>query len=348
MAGRKQHHVPQLLQRGFGEKSGKETQVFVFEKSGRVFPTNTKNYGAQRDFYAVKDDSFVDDMITEYENDINSFVGQLKEKNSIALKDTKTISGLIAHLETRTLFLRQEMAFLMGAVTSTISDLFSRSSNVEKILRVYLREHPNFLEEKLSEFKIESKNIGLARDLVSSQMDDLIKSASKSLSVEFSRMWRTVEAELIDTIKSSHLKSLREQNANPVRAKFYQDLTYRVHDEIDGSFILPDVMTVFVTSNGIKPFTSKGDIVESVIFPLTSSQILIGERAHNVIRPLKQVNRILASAAFSSFIAKSDSPELRSLTSRIGRNAELLSNAEVNNTKREFISELMVGSKKRP
>ena len=345
MAGRKQHHVPQLLQRGFGDKSGKETQVFVFQKSGHVYQANTKDYGAQRDFYAVKDDSFVDDMITDYENDINYFILPLKAEDPIALADTETISGLIAHLETRTLFLRQEMAVLMGAVTSTISDLFSRPRNVEKILQVYLREHPNFLEEKLSELRIESKNLALAHDLVSSQMEDLIRGASVDLSAEFSKVWRTVEADLIDTIKSAHIDSLKKQNASQVRAKFYEDLNYRVHNEIDGSFILPDVMTVFVTSDGIKPFTSKNDIVESVIFPLSSSQILIGEKANKVTRPLKQVNRMLASAAFGSFVAKSDSPEFRSLVCRIGRNAELLSNAELNNTRREFISELIVGSK---
>lgn len=157
MAGRKHHHVPQLLQRGFGEKTGKETQVFVYEKSGRVFQTNTKNYGAKRDFYAIEDDSFVDEMITDYENDINSFISQLKANNSTALEDTKTISGLIAHLETRTLFLREEMAVLMGAVSSTICHLFSSSSNVEKIIQVYMREHPNFLDEKLKELNIEAK-----------------------------------------------------------------------------------------------------------------------------------------------------------------------------------------------
>lgn len=285
-------------------------------------------------------------MITDYENDINSFISQLKANNSTTLEDTKTISGLIAHLETRTLFLREEMAVLMGAVSSTICHLFSSSSNVEKIIQVYMREHPNFLDEKLKELNIEAKNFELARDLVSSQIDDIIKNTSQDLSAQFSKTWKTIEADLINIIKSSHLKSLKEQNASTVQTKFYENLKYRLHDEIEGSFILPDVMTVFMTSNGIKLFTSKGDVVESVIFPLTSSQLLIGERVETLNRPLKQWNRILASAAFGSFIAKSDSPNFRSLACRIGRNAELLSDADINETKRAFITELMMSSSK--
>lgn len=181
---------------------------------------------------------------------------------------------------------------------------------------------------------------------MSSQIDDIIKNTSHDLSAQFSKTWKTIEADLINIIKSSHLKSLKEQNASTVRTKFYENLKYRLHDEIEGSFILPDVITVFMTSNGIKPFTSKGDVVESIIFPLTSSQLLIGERVETLNRPLKQWNRILASAAFGSFIAKSDSPNFRSLACRIGRNADLLSDADINETKRAFITELMVGSSK--
>ena len=50
MAGRKQHFIPQALQRGFGVAKGKKTQVYVFKKGQEPYHSSTEGVAAQRDF----------------------------------------------------------------------------------------------------------------------------------------------------------------------------------------------------------------------------------------------------------------------------------------------------------
>lgn len=103
MSGRKHHHVPQFLQRRFGQTGRKSTKVFVYKKDGRVFPTSTENYGAERDFYAEGDDFFVDDLITDYEEDIQPFLGRLNEGESphLAIVELSRKSYLILKCDLR-------------------------------------------------------------------------------------------------------------------------------------------------------------------------------------------------------------------------------------------------------
>ncbi|GKS86101.1 hypothetical protein AVMA1855_18135 [Acidovorax sp. SUPP1855] len=68
MAGRKQHFIPQALQRGFGQAKGKKTQVYVFKKGSEPYLSSTEGVAAQRDFYSEpSDEETLDDRITKYE-----------------------------------------------------------------------------------------------------------------------------------------------------------------------------------------------------------------------------------------------------------------------------------------
>lgn len=75
MAGRKQHYIPQALQRGFeAAKSGKHSQVWVFRKCQVPYLSSTEGVGAQRHFYSepAAGEATLDDLITEYEKDVLS------------------------------------------------------------------------------------------------------------------------------------------------------------------------------------------------------------------------------------------------------------------------------------
>ena len=68
MAGRKQHFIPQALQRGFGVAKGKKTQVYVFKKGQEPYHSSTEGVAAQRDFYSEPSaEQSLDDKITTYE-----------------------------------------------------------------------------------------------------------------------------------------------------------------------------------------------------------------------------------------------------------------------------------------
>lgn len=72
MSGRKQHFIPQLVQRGFAAAKGrKSTQVYVFSKGKQPYLTATDRVAAQRDFYSPpSDEESLDDKITHYEGSV--------------------------------------------------------------------------------------------------------------------------------------------------------------------------------------------------------------------------------------------------------------------------------------
>jgi len=68
MAGRRQHYVPQFLQRGFCIDSDvNSSQCWVFRYEKEPFRCSTKNVGVSKDFYSTQDDTALDDLITEKE-----------------------------------------------------------------------------------------------------------------------------------------------------------------------------------------------------------------------------------------------------------------------------------------
>jgi hypothetical protein len=77
MGGRKQHYLPQFLQRSFAHRRNKDTYyVHVHERDTRYSP-NTAGVGAIRDFYSTPEDTLADDNITEAESVLGRTVNQI-------------------------------------------------------------------------------------------------------------------------------------------------------------------------------------------------------------------------------------------------------------------------------
>ncbi len=68
MSGKRQHFVPQFLQRPFASlEDGKSCLTYVYRKNKLPFETSTRHVGVGNHFYSKSDDAFLDDLITEAE-----------------------------------------------------------------------------------------------------------------------------------------------------------------------------------------------------------------------------------------------------------------------------------------
>src|SRR5205085_12024747 len=74
MAGRKQHHIPRLLLRGFiAPEFAPAQRVWLFRRNKAGIVVNIRDAAAQRNFYSaakadVADPQTLDDVITDYES----------------------------------------------------------------------------------------------------------------------------------------------------------------------------------------------------------------------------------------------------------------------------------------
>jgi hypothetical protein len=108
MAGKRQHTIPQFLQRGFASAiRGKNTFVFMYRKGLKGREINTENVGVETHFYGQPGHGSVDDVITDFEYSYSPFVNELRV---CSVKDgpieDQRIPRLINHLCMRTRSLR--------------------------------------------------------------------------------------------------------------------------------------------------------------------------------------------------------------------------------------------------
>ncbi|MBF0263141.1 MAG: DUF4238 domain-containing protein [Magnetococcales bacterium] len=119
MSGRKQHYIPQFLLRKFAAiKKKKGNQVYVYTKEKCIL-TETKNIGAERDFYsslAIPGIQQLDDKITNHEKEMAVMLISLLNKGTSVSVDADIAASFVTHLTSRTKFIRQ-------AISSGFEDL---------------------------------------------------------------------------------------------------------------------------------------------------------------------------------------------------------------------------------
>lgn len=325
MAGRKHHHVPQLLQRRFGLQGAKSTKIVVYTVDKAPFITSTANYGAERDFYANGNDFFVDDLITSFEGDIQSFVMRLIEGDGNALDDKVTIAALITHLEMRSMFLRNQLFEISGMMGDFIENIFGDRKNLIKVLNNCLKENPDILRDALIKNLGENAPIAALEEFILPQIKPFIGQQSAVMAEGFADMFMGMRDALKDSVKPAHLKALNRRPGDVARTKFYSELNFSIQRAPLGSFILPDTMTAFCTANKVTPFTQKGDDLVEVFLPLASDVMLVGDAKKSRPRQVSELNSMLASISLNSFIGLEDKSEFRRLVRKIGKNAKIFS-----------------------
>lgn len=329
--------MPQMIQRGFGRITKKSYQVIVYGRDGTVFPTSTAGYGAERDFYADGDDFIVDDLITEYENDIHEFYRKLVEADSEALQNRALIAGLIAHLELRSHFFREHLSERVEYFGAGFQAILSNPSKLSSMLASALAENPDILSNGIKENIGDHDLIEPLAKHIGPTIEHLIKINAKRFSKELSERFIECGMPFFSDIRRAHLRAVGKEIGDPKRKETYIDLNYTVHEIDDAPLILPDTMVAFCSIDRAIPFLDKGFPLDHILLPLTSKRILIGSKKKPLVRPAIVMNKILASTSFTRFIADRDDERLRRLTSRIGRNASILTNSDINRILRKII-----------
>lgn len=339
MSGRKNHHVPQLLQRGFGIQGRKNVEIWVYSKDKPPFPTSTQNFGAQRDFYIEGDDTSADDLITEFEGEMNSFIQSLRNGDLQALQDRSTIASILAHLEIRSKFFREELMFISDTLFSELKNYLSTPKNMLNYLRTTVTNSPDIIKDGMDAFGLSDEDRKLTDAWVETNLDQLLEKRVTESMAQFQSVMGMLIESLAETIKRGHLKALRKNVREIGRRHAYLELSYRVVHFKEPALILPDTMVTFLKRKGsATPFLGNSVEIQELYLPLTSEAALHGYRGDPVMRELSTVNRVLASCAGQSFVAQTNNEQFHALTSRIGKNAQVISRAEMRKVIREVLA----------
>lgn len=342
MSGRNQHHFWQVLQRGFGvQRKPDYTTVFVYQKDKPPFPVGTRNFGAERDFFDFRPGSGADDLITKTEHELQGLVRYLQNGGQVTADHTESISVLIAHLETRTKFLRQHFAEAVSDLMGELNQWFANPEIFKKMMKKYASDNPEKIDALLAQYVDEPSVRAALANVIIENLDMLGAEIIQSASDDATHLMKAFAENICEIAKQSHITAILSTTSDSVRRDRYLGLNYRMQSGFGGNLICPDTMTSFLTGGKPKPFLDKDDRLEAVLLPLTSDLMLIGETSASVDRTNQSVLRILASTSYTAFIASSDVPDLCRLSSRIGKNAQVLSGADIKSIKRDTLAGLL-------
>jgi hypothetical protein len=106
MAGKRQHYLPQFLQRGFAS-SPDGARTWLYRKDTVPREARMRDVGVEQNFYSVESDASLDETITEIErNEFVEIIEQCRAGVTLAASGSERLANLIAHLEVRSRHLR--------------------------------------------------------------------------------------------------------------------------------------------------------------------------------------------------------------------------------------------------
>ncbi|MBK0398654.1 DUF4238 domain-containing protein [Limibaculum sp. M0105] len=327
MAGRKQHFIPQLLQRGFSTRRKNENYVHTFFRDGRYFFTNTINIGAERDFYTFEGASSLDDAITHYEDSIHSALRLISCHPSGPIY-CEFIPKLIVHFEIRTKTFRNNLLNSTDALMDEAAKWFSCPKTLMRLLETHLERNPHVITNILKENGLTTSNIVTMKPLIKSIIIKFITEYAPIISNRFEISFSEIKKSLNYSIRNAQITLLEEELAPEPRVKRYSNLSFRLVEADYPIFILPDSI-ITVEENGIwRPFLTNPDELTAVCLPISPTKCLIGENEGSVVVERK-IPYHSASCSYGFFIAGEQNNRNIKLSELIGKNSQLLTEEEM-------------------
>lgn len=347
MSGRRQHYIPQFLLKGFlSHSSRKNGFTWIFRKGKEPFNSNIINIAVENYFYSKDKESDLDNMITEYENEVSRSIAKLETNTMLNNDEIERIATLIAHFEIRTNHLRKSFLeshqHLMNVFVRYIDDTecfaefcIEKVKNDPKIIAdAVLKEMLNYkLPESLFPF---------LKELTMKHFDINAREFYKNM---IPLMAETIKTKLPDVLKESvkngHIKLLSGTLSPEVKVQRYKELNYKLYFSDSTSIPLGDSIVIFHTDNierPYKPFLESDDIIKAVILPISTKCVLIGSiEEYKPDFELLKIELIKSSIDF--FILNSEIDNYMEFTNLIGMNSYLLKKEQAE----EIMQNIMLG-----
>lgn len=338
MAGRKQHYIPQTLQKGFTfAGNGKKSQLYHFTKNLQTFSTSTEGSGATRDFYSnpiVDGFGSVDDLITDFE--ATFLGGELQKWRSMHNEkvDSESAAVVVTHLAIRTDHIRNVFSQLTNTIFDQFDTLVKDPIRLRQFLGIDSPEQNETLTASIRSAltpygadEYPAKDRQFIESLVCFKLRETFSEFPGGVDDSLFPIQKLIVPEIPRIVGKSQSNVLKDSMAPKARVNELSKLDWHVIDVCSnvGHFILPDCVVVANTilSSEFKPYTFADSEVESIgiiIMPITSSQLLVGCRGSvNIDQTV--LNQQFAKCSINFFISSRNDEDVLILANSIGMSA---------------------------
>lgn len=288
MAGRKQHFIPQALQRGFGQAKGKKTQVYVFKKGQEPYLTSTEGIAAQRDFYSKpSDEETLDDRITKYEELVLSPAVTALRESPVGPVNANVAAAVVVHLTIRSAFVRGSFSVTATKLLDLFADSMANDEKARTLLGIDSLKQDAMLVER-----IEKDILAKFGEMPEHFRNALGKLAHFRAREKFPQMFPALAAVVLEQfevllerlpglIVSSHSEALDRDLVPKARVDRLKAMNWRIIAvDAPEHFVLPDCLAIGSPNphfTGMQPYSLvNDDELAGVVMPISSSKVLVG------------------------------------------------------------------------
>jgi hypothetical protein len=321
MSGKRHHILPMFLLKGFAnEKKGDQVLTWVYHKGRKPHKNNIKNVSVEKHFYGKEGELNADTEITNVEYKYAVLIDELRNRTysgKVVEVETTLIPNFIAHLSIRTKHLRnsinESIDFFLREIENNLSDSNNFSNIKKHLLNKLQSEKPNTLVQFLL-----------------SEGSNFLDNRESDLKKLFITYLHSFKGQVSEVIRETHITALAESPDPKIRADMYQGLRWFICSS-NSPLILGDTGCLFEIdgSRRFKSFHDKTDIIKHIFLPIASNKILIGCQSELSKINFKTINEAIAKSSREFFISSEYSESHNSLLPLIGKESELMKQAEL-------------------
>ena len=307
MAGKKQHYIPQFLMRGFASKTvptkNKPIHYTWFFRNGTdPMEVPVMDVGRQDYFYGKSGVGTADEKITDAETVYYSpLVHELRNQRAGSIVTSPKLCEFIAHLVTRSEYVRQVFRDVGSAAVDEVMTLFSDSTLLAPWLDQSIKKNPDYMAEYFKE--LFGPDLG---EFVRTFLPQTVTPESlEGVAEHFKETRCEMDAVIAPSVKKGHIDGL-EQRLAP--EKIVEELALLNWFTIDSSasLILGDFGCLLEMNGSLNwsPIPYEHSQIENAYLPISMHRMVVGTRGKELLAfDPELVNEKMARISREFFIA---------------------------------------------
>ncbi len=310
MAGKRQHYVPRLLQRGFlDDSSGGAERTWLHRRGADAQLVGIRDVGVEDWFYSRKSldgTPTLDNAITDLEHDLGASIRVLRAAAPGSSIDADEAARTVVHLVMRTDHLRRVISAGMTRITSEIESIFTDSARLGEMIGLTGPALNSIVSDAIRDSAAELVSAGIpaafSKRLMAFELRELgeqfVEQAVATLCPIFPQLFEGLVGKVRDA-HNSILATSPESNGWVTALA-----TFEWTVEVGVDLILPDAVALASEDDGpLMPllFTKAAD-ARAVVMPVSPDRILVGRAAGYATLDLSAFNMQAAASCEAFFI----------------------------------------------
>lgn len=312
MAGRRQHYIPQFLQRGFLSTTLEEAErTWLHRLGAEARLVSIRDVGVRENFYskpAPDGTTTLDGLITEQEGNFNAELSAIRRGTAGTPIEPHVAARLVTHFALRTAHVRSVFGNSAAQVVDEIAGLFTDTDGLRDYLGV---DQPHRARTEAPLVDQVLKAIPLAAIPAPPQLvkrivafwirENFDEFYSNQLAV-VSQVMDEIGKGVVAMVRDGHNKALSMSDTS----RWESDLSllhWRTHSVVGA--VLPDCVVLARETGGtFTPLAlSDREKVDLVVLPVAHDRLLVGSSFTNEDVSIDAVNEASASCSDSFFIS---------------------------------------------